>query len=214
LKVARRVIEAIKSRNGRFLRKLTKDEANQVVAGWKNGTFRDLFFIVSDKLAIDKAKQSIRFQLKKQGSRPSMPTMTSVGQEVANHRNPNTTQNETCSTQINIQNPERHAFDAAEHSPQRLNGGLSSWLCNAIRVPTTARQNTTIHSIIDPYMSSSGGRGSISTAVALQDAAKIFRTNRQTMDSLVQAKVLDEIHDLERQRMNAILLLAPNTFYM
>jgi hypothetical protein len=91
-KVARRVVEAIKSRNGRFLRKLTKDEAKQAVGGLKTGTSHDLFVVVSDKLAIDKARHSIRFQLKKQGNRSSTPP-TSVGQVYNHHygRNPNTT---------------------------------------------------------------------------------------------------------------------------
>jgi hypothetical protein len=163
--------------------------------------------ILRCQFAIDKARQSIRFQLKKQGSRPYIPTTTSVGQEVSNHRIPNTMQNEICSTQINIQNPEQHVLDAVDHFPQIINGGLSSWLLyNAIRAPNmTTRQNTMIHGIIDPYMASSGGGGSISTAVAVQDAVKIFRTNRQTVDSLCQAKALDEMRDVERQRrMNVI----------
>ena len=68
VKLARRVVEIIKSRKGRFLRKLAKEEAKSLRSPQMlpaESLSHDLYKVVPDSLAVDKSKQSMRFQKEK-----------------------------------------------------------------------------------------------------------------------------------------------------
>jgi hypothetical protein len=62
-KLATKIIQTVKAGEARFLRKLTKAEGN--VLHKRPATSQQYFIVVSDKVAIDKTRQALRFQLKK-----------------------------------------------------------------------------------------------------------------------------------------------------
>jgi hypothetical protein len=62
------VLHTIKERNGRFVRKLTSEERRYVLGtgsgkNKKGKDKNDIFEVVADKLALEKIRQSFRFQL-------------------------------------------------------------------------------------------------------------------------------------------------------
>jgi hypothetical protein len=65
--VAMEVLQTIKERKGRFVRKLTSEERRYVLGTRsgknKEGKNKDIFVVVADKLALEKIRHSIRFQL-------------------------------------------------------------------------------------------------------------------------------------------------------
>jgi hypothetical protein len=65
--VATEVLQTIKERNGRFVRKLTSEERRSVLGKLsgknKKGKNDDIFLVVAEKLALEKIRQSFRFQL-------------------------------------------------------------------------------------------------------------------------------------------------------
>lgn len=67
-KLATKIIQTVKAGEARFLRKLTKDEVKAVLHK-RPATSQQYFMIVSDKVAIDKTRQALRFQLKKYNKR-------------------------------------------------------------------------------------------------------------------------------------------------
>jgi hypothetical protein len=67
-KLASEILQTIKERNGHFVRKLTREERQSVLGRFwnaknKNGKENDEFVVVPDKLAMEKIRQSFRFQL-------------------------------------------------------------------------------------------------------------------------------------------------------
>ena len=65
-KLAKKILEAVKARGGRFLRKLSKDEVASFRRKEKDTTeekrSKDMFVVVPYEVALDKAKQSFRHQ--------------------------------------------------------------------------------------------------------------------------------------------------------
>jgi hypothetical protein len=75
LTMAKKLVDTVHTRNGKFVRKLTRDERNSVVNELfepsastrrllKKNKNIDLYFIVPEDMAIEKAKQSFRHQLR------------------------------------------------------------------------------------------------------------------------------------------------------
>jgi hypothetical protein len=65
--VATEVLQTITERNGRFVRKLTSEERRSVLGTLskknRKGKDNDVFVVVAEKLALEKIRQSFRFQL-------------------------------------------------------------------------------------------------------------------------------------------------------
>jgi hypothetical protein len=81
-KLASEVLQTIKERNGHFVRKLTSEERRSLLGRFwnvknKNGRENDEFVVVADKLAVEKIRQSFRFQLNNNNSK-SKKRRTSV----------------------------------------------------------------------------------------------------------------------------------------
>jgi hypothetical protein len=64
-KLASKIVQTVNARNARFLRKLTKAEVLAVLRKRPTAHDQEHFIVVSDKVAIDKTRQALRFQRQK-----------------------------------------------------------------------------------------------------------------------------------------------------
>jgi hypothetical protein len=64
-KLASKIVQTVNARNARFLRKLTKAEVKAVLRKRPTAHDQEHFMVVSDKVAIDKTRQALRFQSQK-----------------------------------------------------------------------------------------------------------------------------------------------------
>jgi len=76
-KLAQKVVDIVRKRNGRFLRKLSKKEAKQLLtrkAGRKPFTIPEIYASVPNDVAMEKARQAMRFQSKPDEFMEDVPT--------------------------------------------------------------------------------------------------------------------------------------------